>query len=476
MLHANRVRHAELLLLLDLAGVGFAAWMARRTTVYLTGVIHPEWADLLFFTLTALSWTLFGSKLHLYDNKRTEAIPSEALSALATFFLSMAMGVLAVQLLADLEKRRIFYCAFAVTGLTTNVLGRFLFYTILRAMRRAGKDRRRILVIGRNPAVYALLESIKENPHFGVEVVGLLDAPVEMAGEHPSAALPLPGGIEDLGTTKNLRRILSEGSVDEVLVLLPLKSFYSLVEEILKTCQEAGIVTKLAPDLFDVNIARRTISWVGDVPFLTYFTGPKETLELTIKRLIDMVVSAGALLVLSPLMGAIALAVKLTSPGPVFFRQTRAGLNGRLFTMLKFRSMYIDAEERKKELLAHNEMDGPVFKMENDPRITPVGRFLRKFSLDELPQLINVLKGDMSLVGPRPPVPEEVEKYDWWQRRRLSFRPGLTCIWQVSGRNKIGFKEWMEMDLAYIDNWSLALDFILLLRTIPVVLSGKGAS
>ncbi len=476
MLHANRVRHAELLLLLDLAGVGFATWMARQTTLYLTGMCHPDWADLLFFTLTAVSWTLFGSKLHLYDNKRTEAIPSEALSALATLFLSMAMGVLAVQLLSDLENRRIFYCAFAVVGLSTNVLGRFLFYTVLRALRRAGRDRRRVLVIGRNPSVYALLESIEENPHFGVEVVGVLDAPESKAGKHPASALPLPGNVKELGTTKELRRILAEGSVDEVLVLLPLKSFYTLVEEILKTCQEAGIVTKLAPDLFDVNVARRTISWVGDVPFLTYFTGPKETLELTLKRLIDMVVSASALLVLSPLMAAIALAVKLSSPGPILFKQKRAGLNGRPFMMLKFRSMYIDAEERKKELLAHNEMDGPVFKMEKDPRITPVGRFLRKYSLDELPQLINVLKGEMSLVGPRPPVPEEVEKYDWWQRRRLSFRPGLTCIWQVSGRNKIGFKEWMEMDLAYIDNWSLALDFILLLRTIPVVLTGKGAS
>ena len=476
MLHANRVRHAELLLMLDLAGMAFATWMARRAVIFLTGLHHPAWADLVFFSLTALTWTIFGAKLHLYDNKRTEAIPSEALSALVTLFLSMAVGVLAVQLLADLEKRRIFYCAFAVAGLSTNVLGRFLFYTLLRALRRAGRDRRRLLVIGRNPAVYALLESIEENPHFGVEVVGVLDAPEGKAGKHPAAAIPLPGGVEELGTTKDLRRILSEDSVDEVLVLLPLKSFYSLVEEILKTCQEAGIVTKLAPDLFDVNIARRTISWVGDVPFLTYFTGPKESLELTVKRLIDIAVSASALLVLAPLLGAIALAVKLSSPGPVFFRQKRAGLNGRPFWMLKFRSMYIDAEERKKELLAHNEMDGPVFKMERDPRITPVGRFLRKFSLDELPQLINVLKGEMSLVGPRPPVPEEVEKYDWWQRRRLSFRPGLTCIWQVSGRNKIGFKEWMEMDLAYIDNWSLALDFILLLRTIPVVLTGKGAS
>jgi exopolysaccharide biosynthesis polyprenyl glycosylphosphotransferase len=182
------------------------------------------------------------------------------------------------------------------------------------------------------------------------------------------------------------------------------------------------------------------------------------------------------LLSFSWLYGLIAVVLKLTSKGPVFFRQERVGMNGRRFTFFKFRSMVVDADRRKDELKHLNEMDGPVFKIKNDPRVTRVGRFLRKFSLDELPQMWNVLKGDMSLVGPRPPVPSEVEKYEFWARRRLSIRPGLTCLWQISGRNSINFQQWMELDLQYIDNWTLGLDFKILLKTVPAVLGGRGAS
>jgi exopolysaccharide biosynthesis polyprenyl glycosylphosphotransferase len=181
------------------------------------------------------------------------------------------------------------------------------------------------------------------------------------------------------------------------------------------------------------------------------------------------------LVLLSPLFLIIAALIKLTSSGPIFFKQVRCGLGGRKFAFYKFRSMIVDAEERKKGLEPLNEMSGPVFKIKDDPRITPVGRIIRKLSLDELPQLYNVLKGEMSLVGPRPPIPEEVQKYERWQRRRLSMRPGLTCLWQVNGRNEVDFEQWMKLDLEYIDNWSLGLDFKIMLRTIPVVLTGHGA-
>jgi lipopolysaccharide/colanic/teichoic acid biosynthesis glycosyltransferase len=172
---------------------------------------------------------------------------------------------------------------------------------------------------------------------------------------------------------------------------------------------------------------------------------------------------------------ATALLIKFTSPGPVFFFQERVGLNGRRFKMIKFRSMYADAEQRLAEVQQHNEMDGPVFKMKNDPRITSVGRWFRRLSIDELPQLWNVLVGEMSLVGPRPPLPNEVERYERWQRRRLSMKPGVTCLWQVGGRNEIDFQTWMKLDMEYIDNWSLFLDFKILLKTISVVLTAKGA-
>jgi exopolysaccharide biosynthesis polyprenyl glycosylphosphotransferase len=198
--------------------------------------------------------------------------------------------------------------------------------------------------------------------------------------------------------------------------------------------------------------------------------------QMVVKRLFDIAASAFALWVLSPLLVLTALAIKLTSRGPVFFKQERVGMHGRTFSMLKYRSMVSNAEELKLKLMELNEQNGPVFKIQKDPRITPVGRFLRKFSIDEIPQLINVLRGEMSVVGPRPPLPSEVAQYEPWQRRRLSVRPGLTCLWQVSGRNSIGFQDWMYLDMQYIDHWSLGQDFHLILKTVPVVLTGRGAS
>jgi exopolysaccharide biosynthesis polyprenyl glycosylphosphotransferase len=197
---------------------------------------------------------------------------------------------------------------------------------------------------------------------------------------------------------------------------------------------------------------------------------------MAIKRLFDIISSAAGLLVLSPLLVTVAILIKLTSRGPIFFKQKRVGLHGKPFNMLKFRSMVVNAEELRAKLEAMNEQTGPVFKMKNDPRITRIGRFIRKYSIDELPQLLNVLRGEMSVVGPRPPLPKEVEKYAAWQRRRLSVRPGLTCIWQVSGRNQISFEEWMYLDMQYIDNWTLLTDLGLILKTVPVVITGNGAS
>jgi exopolysaccharide biosynthesis polyprenyl glycosylphosphotransferase len=208
---------------------------------------------------------------------------------------------------------------------------------------------------------------------------------------------------------------------------------------------------------------------------LAFTRTPSDALALAGKRVFDVVGSALALALFAPVVVAATVAIKLGSPGTVFFRQLRVGLNGRPFQMLKFRSMYQDAEERLEALRARNEMSGPVFKMKNDPRVTPIGRFLRRTSLDELPQFWNVLKGEMSLVGPRPPIPAEVRQYKRWQRRRLSVRPGITCLWQISGRNNVDFDRWMELDLEYIDRWSLWTDLTICLKTIPAVLSARGA-
>jgi exopolysaccharide biosynthesis polyprenyl glycosylphosphotransferase len=281
------------------------------------------------------------------------------------------------------------------------------------------------------------------------------------------------------------------GSVPELRTLLERFEFPEIVDEIVFAvtrkkldemkqlfilCEELGIRARVAMNFFQNRVARIEIEELEGIPFLTFTTTPSNESQLAFKRLLDIAVSLLILGLSLPVILVAALAIKLSSPGSVLFKQERIGLNGRIFTLYKFRTMIENADQRRSEVSHLNEMSGPVFKVKSDPRVTTVGRILRKFSLDELPQLWNVLKGDMSLVGPRPPVPEEVRSYHRWHRRRLSMKPGLTCLWQISGRNNIDFDRWMKLDLQYIDNWSPSLDLKILLRTIPAVLSGRGAS
>jgi exopolysaccharide biosynthesis polyprenyl glycosylphosphotransferase len=248
------------------------------------------------------------------------------------------------------------------------------------------------------------------------------------------------------------------------------------VEKLVVFCETEGIRVQYALDLFDLKFAKAKQTDLNGFMLLTLERSPIKIGHLLIKRVFDVIFSGLLLLILLTLYVSIAIAVKVTSKGPVFFKQTRSGLNGRKFTLYKFRTMVVNAESLLSKLKTGNEMTGPVFKMKDDPRITPLGRYLRKFSLDELPQLWNVFKGEMSLVGPRPPLPDEVKAYDSWQRRRLCMRPGITCLWQVQGRNNItDFNEWARLDLEYIDNWSIWKDFGILFQTIPVVVFGVGA-
>jgi exopolysaccharide biosynthesis polyprenyl glycosylphosphotransferase len=284
----------------------------------------------------------------------------------------------------------------------------------------------------------------------------------------------LPAPI--LGDAKDLENVLKEHVVDEVYIAGQRDAHHTEMQRTIGVCERFGIPFALPAAGFRFSRAepqhRRAIS----DGYIHYLSVQPKRVQRMIKRAIDIVVSATALTLLSPLLIMVAGLVKLTSRGPVLFRQPRAGQHGRPFNMLKFRSMVVNAEELKARLLARNEQQGPVFKMKSDPRITTLGRFIRKYSIDELPQLLNVLRGEMSLVGPRPPIPAEVAKYEAWQRRRLSVRPGLTCVWQISGRNEISFEEWMYLDMQYIDHWSLQRDLELIAKTVPVVLTGRGAS
>jgi exopolysaccharide biosynthesis polyprenyl glycosylphosphotransferase len=279
-----------------------------------------------------------------------------------------------------------------------------------------------------------------------------------------------------LGEAKDLEQVLGRVPVDEVYVAGNTHLHSVEMQEAVRVCERLGVPFALPATNFRLERARPLDGQAISDGYLHYHSTPDHSSQLAMKRLFDIVSSATAIWLLIPLFVVVMVLIKVTSRGPVFFKQERCGVNGRKFHMLKFRSMVVDAEALKEKLARQNEQTGPVFKMTNDPRGTRVGRFIRKYSIDELPQLINVLRGDMSIVGPRPPLPAEVEKYKAWQRRRLSVRPGLTCIWQVSGRNQITFEKWMYLDLQYIDNWSLASDFNLIFRTVPVVLTGRGAS
>jgi exopolysaccharide biosynthesis polyprenyl glycosylphosphotransferase len=279
------------------------------------------------------------------------------------------------------------------------------------------------------------------------------------------------------GAAKDLVAVLEQHPVDEVYLAGRVVNFGLEMQSIVKTLEELGMPFAVPLHSLRFNRAQLLSSSSVRDGYLHYLNTPTQPSQLAIKRLVDIVGASVGLVVLSPLLLTVAAIIKITAPGPVFFKQTRVGLHGAHFNFLKFRSMVVNADAMKDQLMAQNERkDGPAFKMKNDPRVTPIGRFIRKFSIDELPQLINVLRGDMTIVGPRPPVPREVALYKPWQRRRLSVRPGLTCYWQVGGRDQIGFEEWMYLDLQYVDHWSIGKDIALILKTIPVVVLGRGAS
>jgi exopolysaccharide biosynthesis polyprenyl glycosylphosphotransferase len=273
-----------------------------------------------------------------------------------------------------------------------------------------------------------------------------------------------------------LEAVIAQEPVDEVFITLPRDKYGHLVETIVRLCEEQGIIVRVQTEMFNLSIARWQVDELAGRPIVTIRSGPPDGWQLIAKRLIDICGSAGLLLAVAPLFVMAALLIKFDSPGPVFFRQERVGLNKRRFRLFKFRTMTKGANKLQQMLEHLNEADGPVFKIKDDPRITRIGKFLRRFSIDELPQLFNVLKGEMSLVGPRPLPVRDIDRIDTqWHKRRLSVKPGVTCLWQVNGRSDVSFDGWVRMDLEYIDQWSLGLDMKILVKTIPAVLKGSGA-
>lgn len=355
------------------------------------------------------------------------------------------------------------------------ILFRYTVYRVLAYHRTRDYNTRNILVIGTRERAIDFIRVIQENRESGYRILGCLD----IIDQENRVGRPILGDVRIIGTLADFQKILEEKSIDEIIFGLPL-DLIDDVHHYIFCAEEMGINIRILPDFqiykikyFPSTAHISSYNFLG-MSTLSLSSLPQKDNQLFVKNCIDYIGAAIGLLLTSPLFLIIAILIKTTSKGPVFFRQQRIGVNGRQFNMHKFRTMVVNAEELKTSLADNNESDGPVFKIKEDPRITPVGAFLRRTSLDELPQLLNVLRGEMSLVGPRPPVPEEVARYKIWQRRRLSMKPGLTCIWQVSGRNEITFEKWMKLDLEYIDNWSLKLDAILFLKTIREVFLGHG--
>ncbi len=337
----------------------------------------------------------------------------------------------------------------------------------MRWARTRGHNYRQVVIVGTGGAARRVARMIEGHPEWGLRILGLF-ADGDDARPRTVGGRPVLGGVRDLPD------YMRSSVVDEVIFCVPRQRRDTLTDLFLK-CDELGIKTRVMMNFLPRSAARVTLEDLDGIPMLTYSRTPTSELELVAKRAIDLAASAALLVVLSPVLAAVGLAIRLESRGPVLFRQRRVGLYGRVFTLYKFRSMTVDAEARQLTLAAMNEMDGPVFKIRRDPRVTAVGRVIRRLSLDELPQLLNVLRGEMSLVGPRPLPVGEVDRMQSWQRRRLSMKPGITCLWQVSGRNTVNFQRWMRLDLEYIDNWSLWLDTKILLRTVPAVLETRGA-
>ncbi|MCG6963157.1 MAG: sugar transferase [Acidobacteria bacterium] len=455
------------------SGAFLLAWWARSSVAprllptFFPTELYPLARYLGLLPLVLVIWTVLLVTREAYTSRRTVSLHREAwqvaqVVVLGTLTLAAAGWMLRLEFLS-----RPFLALFAALDLAFLLLEKLAIRLLARRVRRWGLNYRTLLIVGINPKAEEVAAILAEHPHWGLRLLGFVAPDGEAAAE--VAGFPVLGGAADLP------RLLQNEVVDEVLFVLS-RSDLEEFEDALLLCSELGICARVAL-VFPHLAARLLLEELEGIPLLTFTTTPAAPFPLFLKRLIDLVTATFGLLVLWPLMAVIAVVIKVSSSGPVLFRQVRCGLNGRRFTLYKFRTMVVGADRQLDQVAHLNELAGPVFKARRDPRVTGVGRVLRRLSLDEMPQLANVLRGHMSLVGPRPPLPEEVAHYQRWQRRRLSMKPGITGLWQVSGRASLDdFDAWTRLDLAYIDNWSLWLDLKILAKTLPAVFTARGAA
>lgn len=415
--------------------------------------------------VASLAWPLILDQLDLYGSQRRRSAAAVAgrlfvAGGISTALVALTVVATAVPVAPEFP---------LVVGAGQFVVLGALRLTVLigiRLLRRHGRNYRNVLIVGSGTRARHVLHVLQRHREWGLRVVGFVDE-----GDAPhDPRIP----ADRVYKLVELPELIRDNVIDEVIVACP-RSMLGSIGPVVAVCATAGVPMTLLSDLFGDYLPPPQVTRFGSLAALSFAPVHHSRSMLMLKRVIDVAGSAILLAGTSPVIAAAAIAIRTTSPGPIFFRQIRCGKNGRHFQMVKLRTMVPDADAHKAELMSQNEMDGPVFKMQHDPRVTPVGRMLRRWSIDELPQFWNVLLGDMSLVGPRPPVPIEVAEYATFDRRRLSMRPGITCFWQVRGRNQIGFDDWVKMDLEYIDTWSILNDVKILLKTIPATLRGTGS-
>lgn len=423
------------------------------------------------FSALVFIWHLIFDYFEIYQSRRlssgkglfTDIIKATTIGTLMIFAFFVVSRWSSVNYIFMI----LFWCNYLYITLSF----RIVLWQVLKYIRKFGRNLRNIIIVGTNKRAINYGQRIKEKPELGYRVIGFVDYSCSIQPEFRQSGYILLSDME------NFPSLIREHAVDEVVVSLPLKSYYEQITRIVSICEQQGIIIRFFSDMFEMKLAKAKMELFDTETMLTIYTGGMQGWPVVVKRMMDFMIASVLLLILSPLLLITALLIKIDNPGPAIFVQERLGLNKRHFRMYKFRTMHTGAESIQAEFETMNELNGPVFKIKNDPRITRLGRFLRKTSIDELPQLFNVIKGDISLVGPRPlPVRDYRGFNQDFQRRRFSVHPGITCLWQISGRNHISFDRWMEMDMEYIDNWSLWLDLKILVKTLPAVIKGTGAS
>ncbi|MDO8281311.1 MAG: sugar transferase [Thermodesulfovibrionia bacterium] len=406
------------------------------------------------------------STSYQYVGQRFTTLKTDILIVLRTVLIGSPI-VLSIAFLIKSDFPRTLMLFFGVVNFVMLAVENVILFQVVKYLRKKGRNIRNILILGTGEVAREFIDSVKMHVDWGVKIIGLISREQINVGKQFF-------GYETVGYAGNLSEALHSYHIDEIVVALPAKHLGD-IEEVMAVCDKEGVPFSIISPFFKNLISKSRTELIHGIPIIKFLPVERNDLEMAIKRIADIAVSFVGLTVLAPLFAFIAVLVKLDSSGPIFYKWKILGLNKRPMTSYKFRTMLKNADILKEDLIRFNEMSGAVFKMKDDPRVTRVGKWLRKYSLDELPQLWSVFKGDLSLVGPRPPLQSEVEKFEGWHRRKLSVKPGITCLWQISGRNAIkDFDEWMKLDLKYIDEWSLWLDIKILFKTIYVVFRGTG--